>query len=127
MLIRLLPNWLVQVSYKDAAMDFGNASFEEPYGRNVDFTKDLRSWEWWEAEYARRGFRTIPLFDLEDYVSGATNKLAGLGIPRENDEAPVLHAKLYIGYYGDQQKIVPRESMTVTTLPRQHPRREEGR
>lgn len=64
----------------------------------VGFKKRVRTWERWEAEYARRGYRTISLDDFYRY-GGWSIPLPSVDARREEGEEPRFHARIYRDRY----------------------------
>lgn len=81
-------------SYREAGEIFGDAVSMIYMGECIGFERLLDTWAHWEQEYARRGFRTIPLDDFVD-TGGYGVPLKGLGQRRAPDEEPVFHAEIY--------------------------------
>ncbi|MEK9180000.1 MAG: hypothetical protein AAB897_01130 [Patescibacteria group bacterium] len=90
----LLSDKTLQKRYVHAGSIFGYAVSYIYMGECVGFKKLLRRWTRWEKEYARRGYRTLPLDAFVD-CGGRGTPLNGLGIRREADENPIFHAKIY--------------------------------
>jgi hypothetical protein len=92
---RLLTNCFVIKRNLSAESQIGYAL---SYMMNREFIESeglLKRWDVWEAEYARRGFRTI---SLERFVQlGGYNQPVNdvLGLKRNSDEDTILHALIY--------------------------------
>lgn len=84
----------IENCYVQAGREFGDAVSYIYMGESLGFEDLLREWEIWEAEYARRGYRTFP---VEDFVAlgGYGQALKDLGAKRAAGEAPVFHASIY--------------------------------
>lgn len=98
MLEKLLPDKLVEKFYVNAGKMFGEAVSYIYMGECVGFEYLLTKWEKWEAEYARRGYYTVPI----DYFieCGSYGKpLSGLRVKRSEGEKPIFHAKIYREVY----------------------------
>lgn len=91
---RLLSDRKVEERYVRSGRIFGAAVSYIYMGEAVGFKKMLRNWEKREAEYARRGYRTI---SLDDFVeSGGYGKpLLHTDAKRAEGEEPVFHARIY--------------------------------
>lgn len=91
-LLRLLPLWFVQWRYVDAGSAFGDAVSHLAYrGECVGFDEMRKTWGFWEREYARRGYRTLPLKVFVEH-GGFGGPLTGLGEKRTEAEEPILYA-----------------------------------
>src|SRR3989344_2686550 len=74
---------------------FGDAVSYMYMGECLGFKRMLHAWARWEAEYARRGYRTISLDDFIDY-GGYGKELGELaGVRRIADEKLVFPAEIY--------------------------------
>lgn len=91
---KFLSDAQVEGRYVNACAHFGSALSYIAMGECVGFEKLLAQWEKWEAEYARRGYRTLPSDDLVSY-GGYGRPLVGLGVKRRSLEQPVFHARIY--------------------------------
>jgi len=89
-----MPDWLVKKRYVKWGSIFGDAISYIYMGECVGFETLLVKWEKWEAEYAKRGYRTLPIGDFVGY-GGYGMPLTDLGTKRQEGEAPVFHAKIY--------------------------------
>lgn len=96
---RRLQKW-----YEDAGATIGNAlSYSymgEPLGLKGLFTR----WEKFEAEYSKRGYRTISL-DAFIRLGGYGIPLPDIGVRRELEEVPVLHAKIFRAEYYQNDRL----------------------
>ena len=91
---RFLTDKQVEKRYVKAGAIFGDAVSYIYMGECVGFDKLLAKWEKWEAEYTKRGYRTLPLYDFVAY-GGYGTSLKGLGEKYAEHEDVVLHAKIY--------------------------------
>lgn len=77
-------------------------------GKCIDFDAFFNDWKRWEAEYARRGFRTVSA-DRFVAAGGYGESLEGLlGKKREANEAPVFHAEIL---ERDYLSLIPEEGI----------------
>jgi hypothetical protein len=92
---RILTDRTVERKYVHAGAEFG---FDVSYiymGESIGFESRLNKWANWEKEYAKRGFRTVPLDDFIE-LGGYGRSIASLvGIKRDENEEPVYHAQIY--------------------------------
>jgi hypothetical protein len=87
---RFMTDEQVEDRYARAGDNFGFAASVADWDGEFSFNWLLSRWEKWEAEYAKRGFRTLP---VDDFTYFGDNKIVeGLGIKREEGEDPVFHA-----------------------------------
>lgn len=114
MFIQLLTDKTVEQKYRKAGAEFGGAVSMLYMGECVGFSKLLKRWEKWEAEYAKRGYRTI---SLDDFVlcGGYGRPLKSLGEKRTNEEGVIRHAKTYRDKY--LGKIPPLFDLAKITSP----------
>ena len=84
----------VQEYYVKAGGVFGDAVSYLYLGECIGFADLLKDWERWEAEYARRGFRTQPIDAFVSY-GGYNTPIEGIGTKRDTGEVPIFHAKIY--------------------------------
>lgn len=80
--------------------NFGDAvSYAPVLGECVGFEELLNRWAKWEKEYAERGYRTVSLDDFIEYggYGKPIDKL--VGVKRQENEDPVLHAETYRRVY----------------------------
>jgi len=101
MFARFLTDKQVEKRYVKVGATFGDAVSYIYMGECVGFEKLLAKWEKWEAEYAKRGYRTLPLDDFVSYGGYGTplKGLKGLGEKRVEGEDVILHAKIYRDVY----------------------------
>lgn len=108
----------VEKRYARSGSRFGDAVSYLYMGECVGFEGLLTTWESWEREYSRRGFRTLSVDALIDH-GGYGIELQGLGQQRDAGEEPVLHAaryrELYLG------KVEPVIDITALMQPGQDP------
>ena len=90
----LMFNKSVEEKYVTAGRFFGFCVSYIYMGEPIGFKKFLAEWEKWEAEYARRGYRTISLDQFIE-LGGYGEPLKGLGQKREKGEKPIFHSKIY--------------------------------
>lgn len=84
----------VRKRYVEAGSMFGNAVSYLYLGECLGFRGMLSKWAKWEREYARRGYRTIPIEVFIEH-GGYNIRISGLGIRRARGEPPILHAGIY--------------------------------
>lgn len=118
---RFMTDAQVEKRYINTGNIFGDAVSYLYMGECVGFERMLARWEKWETEYARRGYRTLPLDTFID-CGGYGVPLRGIGVKREEGEAPVFHAKIYRGQYlGKMQPAIdpskPEVQEGTYTLP----------
>jgi len=82
----------VEKRYVDAGLAFGDLLSYSYMGAGSGYERLLSRWEFWEAVYAERGFRTIPLDAFID-AGGYGAPLPPYGIRRPSGENAVRHAK----------------------------------
>jgi len=125
----------VEQKYVQAGAQFGDAVSYIYLGECIGFEGLLDAWGKWEQEYARRGYRTVPL-DAFVGLGGYGQSIDHLlGQKRDAEEEPVFHAEIYReDYLG---KISPaidlndlingsKESQSANyTLPSTMPREEQ--
>lgn len=99
MLERFMTDKQVEKRYTEAGRIFGDAVSYIYMGECVGFDGLLSKWAKWEVEYAKRGYRTLPVDDFYGM------SLEDLGVKRAKGEEPILHAEIYrVVYLG---KIPP--------------------
>ena len=98
MLERFMTDKWIEKHYAKAGRIFGDAVSYIYMGECVGFDSMLAKWEKLEAEYAKRGYRTLPVDDFVAY-GGYGTPLKNLGVRRAEDEKPVFHAKIYREVY----------------------------
>ncbi|TSC80051.1 MAG: hypothetical protein G01um101429_255 [Parcubacteria group bacterium Gr01-1014_29] len=103
---QLLPFALVKREYVKTGTAFGDAVSYIYMGKCVGFDELFEKWKKWEAEYAKRGYRTIPLDDFIAYGGGYVAKLEGIGVKRQVGEEAVLHAERYEQRYQGKEKTL---------------------
>ncbi len=92
--VRLYTDRRVTRLYRQSSQSFAAALVDSLHGRNLMLPGCFLEWEFWEREYARRGFRTISLDALvQPYLYGSREKL---GIRRAPDEPPIYNAQDYL-------------------------------
>ncbi len=91
---RLLSDCEVERRYLRAGRISGAVVSLIYLGEPVGFEEMLREWEKWEAEYARRGYRTISLDGFIE-AGGYGRPLLNIGIKRDQAEEPILHDRIY--------------------------------
>ena len=91
---RFLPDKQVAKKYLEAGLKFGSAVSYLYMGECVGFSSMLDKLKKWEAEYSKRGFRTIPIEIFTD-SAGWGHPLIGENEKLNPDEKPVFHAKIY--------------------------------
>lgn len=91
---RFLTDTQVQARYVDAGSCFGDALSYIYMGECDGFDGLLARFEKWETEYASRGYRTVKIDAFVEY-GGYGIPIAGLGIKRPSEEAPVFYAREY--------------------------------
>lgn len=114
MLERLMTDKQVENRYTEAGRIFGDAVSYIYMGECIDFEKYLTTWGKWEAEYAKRGYRTLPIDDFVKY-GGYGKPLKDLGTKRGKNEKAIYHAKLYRELY--LGKIQPAVNLTELMKP----------
>jgi hypothetical protein len=92
--LRFLRDRTVEKYYIAVGRVFGNAVSYIYMGECVGFETLLASWEKWETEYSRRGYRTLPLDDFVEY-GGYGIPLKNVGKKRSRCEEGISHAKIY--------------------------------
>ena len=98
MLERFMTDKWIEKRYAEAGRIFGDAVSYIYMGECVGFYSMLAKWEKLEAEYAKRGYRTLPVDDFLAY-GGYGTPLKDLGVRRAEGEEPVFHAKIYREVY----------------------------
>lgn len=98
-LIQFLPDGLVGKYYQKWGLSFGAAAYYRPVGKVTDFDKRLNYWGLWEAEYARRGYRTI---DINRFIASAIHgkKLPELFKRRGGRQRPEYHFETMKAHFG---------------------------
>ena len=117
MLKRFMTDKQVERCYVKAGAVFGDAVSYIYMGECVGFTDLLAKWEKWEAEYAKRGYRTLPVDDFVDH-GGYGMPFKDLGAKRTKGEKPVFHAKIYRELYlGKIQPAINLSELMKPTVP----------
>ena len=98
MLERFMTVGQVEKRYVETGQIFGNAVSYIHMGECVGFARMLAKWEKWEAEYAKRGYRTLPVDDFVAY-GGYGKPLKDIGVKRADGEDPIFHAQIYREIY----------------------------
>lgn len=95
LLIKLLPDSLVEKIYMEAGRCYGNVvSYLPIAGVSVNMNSLFRKWEKWEKEYARRGFITVSLDRFVEF-GGYDNPIDDIiGKRREEGEKPILYSEI---------------------------------
>lgn len=91
---RFLPDWLVIYRYVQSGSNLGDAESYSFMGECIAYDRLMKRWEAWEAEYARRGYRPLSLFDFIDH-GGYGVPLSGIGQKLSPEENVILHAKVW--------------------------------
>lgn len=102
---KYLPDALVEKKYTQAGAIFGAAVSYIYMGECIGFKRFLRKWARWEAEYSRRGYRTLSIDSFINY-GGYCEPLEGLMVKRHTNEQIILHAELYKKEYLGKVKPV---------------------
>ena len=113
----LLTDRQVIKRYVEAGSQFGVAVSYIYMGECVGFARMLSKWEKWEVEYAKRGYRTLP---IDDFInSGGYGKpLKNIEVKRDQDEKPVFHANIYKNVYlGKVEPMIDIQKMIQTGKP----------
>ena len=94
MLERFLSDKQVEGRYVDWGKLFGEAVSYLHVGECHGFECMLAMWEKWEAEYARRGYKTLP---LDDFIlaGGYSKPLNNIGVKRDKDEKAIFYSRYY--------------------------------
>ncbi|QQG46576.1 MAG: hypothetical protein HYY55_01880 [Candidatus Niyogibacteria bacterium] len=95
---RFMTDKRVEKRYAEAGRIFGHAVSYIYMGECIGFDSMLAKWEKLEAEYAKRGYRTLP---VDDFVAhgGYGTPLKNLSVKRAEGEEPVFHARIYREVY----------------------------
>lgn len=93
-LARLLSDAEIEKRYLKAGTEFGDAVSYLYMGECVGFRSLFKRWQRWEALYAQRGYRTLPI-DCFCAWGGYGVPLVNFGVRRMEGEQKVLHASLY--------------------------------
>lgn len=117
MIERFLSDKQVEKRYAEAGRVFGDAVSYIYMGECVGFEGLLAKWAKWEKEYAKRGYRTIPIDDFIEY-GGYGKSLTGLGMRWEQNEEPIFHAEIYREHY--LGKISPAVNLQKLMKPESH-------
>lgn len=118
---RFLSDKNVEKRYVRAGGEFGQAVSYLYMGECIGFKNLLSKWQKWEAEYARRGYRTLPIDDFIEY-GGYGKPLEGLGVKRNENEKIVSHAQIYRRLYlGRIQPAIDFEKMARPLEPGETP------
>lgn len=92
--VRLYTDRRIIRLYRQSGQSFAAALVGSLHGRNLMLPECFLEWEFWEREYARRGFRTISLDAfVQPYLYGSSKEL---GIKRAPDEPPIYNAQGYL-------------------------------
>lgn len=102
---KILSDKGIEQRYVRSGAIFGDAVSYIYLGECIGFEKLLTTWDIWEEEYARRGFRTISLDRFVDLGGYGRSVNDVLGIKREPTESPIYHARIYREKY--LRKITP--------------------
>lgn len=92
--------------YVAAGKQFGDALSYGYMGTPLYHDQMLAQWQRWEAEYAKRGYRTISLDAFIEW-GGWGKAPTDLGVRRKPGEAAKLHAEIYRKKYGDSAHRAP--------------------
>lgn len=111
---KFLTDKQVEKKYVGAGGTFGSAVSFIYMGECIRFADMLTKWEKWEDEYAKRGYRTLPVDDFVGY-GGYGKPLRNLGARRATGERPVSHARIYRKRY--LGKIQPAVNLAELTNP----------
>lgn len=104
---RFLTDKQVEKRYIKAGEIFGDALSYGFMGECSGFKRMLAKWEKWEAEYIKRGYRTLPIDDFIDYGGyGVPLPLKDIWKKRDKNEKPIFHAKTYRDIYLGKIKSV---------------------
>lgn len=88
-------------AYLDAGAEVGHAvSYVAIVGEPHGFPRMVRRWVRWEAEYIRRGFRSIGIDEFQKY-GGYGYAIKSIGIRREAGEKTVYHAQEFQSNWKD--------------------------
>jgi len=118
LLKRILPMGLVEKRYVDAGAGFGGAVSYLYMGECIGFKSMLNRWAGWEQEYALRGYRTVSLDDFVKLGGYGKNIDTLLGIKRDENEEPVLHAQIYRKeFLGKVEPVIDIEKMMSDGQP----------
>ncbi len=109
-----LTNKQVQKRYVEAGADFGDAVSHIFMGECIGFEKLLATWEDWEAEYSKRGYRTLPIEDFANF-GGWGKPLKDIGVKRTAGEELEFHAKIYRDRY--LGKLMPTINLSEMMRP----------
>ncbi|NTV23484.1 MAG: hypothetical protein HGA85_03855 [Nanoarchaeota archaeon] len=109
---RIWPDPVLEKKYVAAGAEFGDAVSYIYMGECVGFEGMLNTWDVWEREYARRGYRTVSL-DAFVELGGYNTPLGdAIGKRREAGEEPIYHAQIYRKQYlGKIEPAVDLEKM----------------
>ena len=116
MLERFMTDKQVEKHYAEAGRIFGDAVSYIYMGECVGFADLLAKWEKWEAEYAKRGYRTLPVDDFVAY-GGYGTPLENLSAKRAEGEETVFHAKIYREVYLGKIKSAVNLSELMKPVP----------
>ena len=98
---RLISDSGVEKRYLRAGAEFGDAVSYLYMGECLDFRIRLLVWEDWEEEYAKRGYRTMPLDDFVEFGGYGKSIDHLLGKEREDEEEPIFYAKIFQEVFPD--------------------------
>lgn len=97
---KFLSDKSVEKRYASSGAEFGcSASDVATMGECMGFENLLNDWAKWEQEYVKRGYKTVSVDDFIELGGYGRNINNLLGIKRNADEKPVLHAELYRQHY----------------------------
>ncbi len=99
---RLMSDSGVEKRYVRAGAEFGDAASYLYMGECLDFRIHLLVWEDWEEEYAKRGYRTMPLDDFVEFGGYGKSIDHLLGKEREDGEDPIFYAKMFQEAFPDE-------------------------
>ena len=99
--MKFLPDKMVELAYRKNGLRLGAMLSYLSHGKPVGFGWILRKTAFWEKEYARRGYRTLPIvsFDSFEDAGGWGKPLPPLGTKRESQEKAKLPANDFFKNY----------------------------
>jgi hypothetical protein len=92
---RLMSDKQVEKKYVREGAQFGSAVSYIYMGECIGFKSMLNRWAKWEQEYSLRGYRTVSLDDFVDLGGYGKPVDQFLGVRRQENEEPILHAQVY--------------------------------
>ncbi len=92
---KLLSTSAVEKKYLEAGRVFGDNLSYIFLGKCVEFEKNLDKLISWELEYAKRGFKTIPLNEFVEFGGYGKDIKNSLGKKRDAGEKPLYPAQNY--------------------------------